>query len=599
MRTWIAAAAFVLASLATSDGRAEPCDPVPIWRDGRRAGEVCRAEAGARGLTVIDLGDDWLPAVLAPGAGGGGPSYAETYRALAEERFAEAGSDGDLAAQDRYLELYGIEPTFGVVRARLADEARHRCHEVIDDSALLATEGRIGEESRAQGIARIAHARALRAQLEHARERAKLEDFEALADGDRHLRRRLDRLIALETYLTAVRAAQGHLACDALFASPPVDAAYTSQTSDAIARFQRGAMILPSGALDDQTRDALALGSREREFRTALRVLRARVIDATGLVEDGTAGAGEGRVLGRPLEPEATWRVRGHEPLEDAAPDLISAATDAAARALGWRDPGSALAFLNDLPAPQIAVALPPAPAYHTATMALVAEIDRGDVWYDASPQWRDAERRPALIMYAIDGARRIALTRWPTTIGGWQDQKVGDRVETIWKESPVGPQVWRDLYVGPRWLPPNTTPDRELVRAGDHGVVLAREQFGPSYRAAFGFVAFLHLVEDRAHGEAIYVDQGIRTHGTGSVATVARGASHGCHRLLGMNVVRLAGFVLKHHDHVRRGDQPTYYRRVVQYHGQFPLAIDTLGYRIELIGPIPVEVLPGRIHRP
>jgi len=29
-----------------------------------------------------------------------------------------------------------------------------------------------------------------------------------------------------------------------------------------------------------------------------------------------------------------------------------------------------------------------------------------------------------------------------------------------------------------------------------------------------------------------------------------------------------------------------------------FPVAIDSAGYRIELVPPIPVNVLPGRIHR-
>ena len=55
----------------------------------------------------------------------------------------------------------------------------------------------------------------------------------------------------------------------------------------------------------------------------------------------GTAGPGQTPVLGRELEPEGTWRVRGHEPLAGAAPDLISAATESAARALGWNDAAS------------------------------------------------------------------------------------------------------------------------------------------------------------------------------------------------------------------------------------------------------------------
>ena len=64
------------------------------------------------------------------------------------------------------------------------------------------------------------------------------------------------------------------------------------------------------------------------------------------------------------------------------------------------------------------------------------------------------------------------------------------------------------------------------------------------------------------------------------------------------MQSLRLADFVLAHQQHIRRGDEPTSYGRVVKYHGIFPVQIDTLGYRIELVTPISVDVLPGRIHR-
>jgi len=395
----------------------------------------------------------------------------------------------------------------------------------------------------------------------------------------------------------AVRVVQAHLACDGLLDARPVDGGYTWQTSNAIERFQRSAMILPSGVLDDPVRAALAQSSRERDFVTALRVLRARVIAASGLLEDGTAGAGEATVLGFSLEPEASWRVRGHEPLDGAAPDLVSRATEVAAQALGWKDAATALASLEALAAREVrfvALALPRVPDYHTSAMALEVDLDRGDVWHDAEPRWRDAARRPALIVYARDGERRIPLARWPTTIGGWQNEKDDDDIVPKWKESPVGPRIWRDLYVGPSWLPPKSTPDRELVRRTDRGYELAREQFGPSYRAAFGFVAFVHLRQERNDLD----DEGIRTHGTGNLTSLAHGVSHGCHRLLGMHVVRLAGFVLAHRDHVAHGDESTRYRRIVRYGGAFPVAIDTLGYRIELTAPIPVDVLPGRIHR-
>jgi hypothetical protein len=361
-------------------------------------------------------------------------------------------------------------------------------------------------------------------------------------------------------------------------------------------------MILPTGTLDGPTREALAQGSRERDFRTALRVLRERVAAAAGLIEDGTAGVGPRKVLGRALEPEATWRTRGHAPLAWAAPDLVSLATEAAARALGWRDPASARVSLDRLaaagPASRVvAVRLPARPAYHGRVMQLSVEIDRGDVWHDPAPRRRDVERRPALIVYATSEGRRIPLARWPTTIGGWQREQVDGSVER-WKESPAGRRIWRDLYVAPSWIPPELTPDRELVRRAGDRYVLARELLGPSYRSAFGMIAFVHLAAAPDATRAGVRDEGIRTHGTANLASVAGGTSHGCHRLLGSHAVRLSSFVLAHRGHVRRGDTPTSYRRVVRYGGTFPIAIGSLGYRIELVSPIPVEVLPGRVHR-
>jgi hypothetical protein len=595
--TALALALFLFPAVARAN-----CEVIAVWRDGQRAGTVCRADAAARGLTVIDLRDDWVPPIFATAPDGTGPGYRTTYVALAQERFAEAGADGELATRDRYLELFGIAPSLGVVRARLGDELRHRCHASVDGAALAALTDRIAEEPSPSATAKVAQARALRALLEADRARRKLPDLDALGAISAYYRRLVALLAAREARLAAVRAVQAHLACDGLFQARPLDAAYTWQTSTAVERFQRGAMLVPNAMVDEPTRAMLAQGSRERDLRTALRVLRERVVAATGLIEDGTAGDGPGTVLGRTLDPDARWRPRGATALAGAAPDLISRATEAAARALGWRDAGSVLAFLDRLASAEsssrlVAVSLPARPAYHGPQMQLSIEIDRGDVWRDPVPRQRDVQRRPSLIVYTTSGDRRIPLARWPTTIGGWQAEK-GAGITQRWKESPVGPRIWRDLHVGPTWLPPETTPDRELVRPMFGRYVLARERLGPSYRSAFGMIAFVHLAEAQLRGRVQTYDQGIRTHGTGNPASLVDGVSHGCHRLLGLHTVRLASFVLAHREHIRHGDARTYYRRVVQYGGSFPVSMNSLGYRIELTSPIPVEVLPGRVHR-
>ena len=509
----------VVAVLVTvAPAAAEPCDAIPVWRGGKHVDDVCRTDAARRDLTVIDLGDTWTPRVLE------GTAYEATYWRLSAEHFA-AVPDESLAARDRYLEQFGIEPTFRVIRARLGDVVRHRCHDEV-------------------------------------------------------------------TSADDVLAVQQHLACDGLFLSAPIDGALTWQTNEALATFQRGEMILPTGELDDVTRDALALDSRERDFRSALRVLRERVRSATGLIEDGTAGARPGLVLGRRLDADSAVLAPGQSALPDAAPDLISPATEAAARALGWTDPAATLRFLDAVYASDgathlVAVRLPARPRYHGEEMALSIEIDRGDVRHDRS----EPARRPTLTVYATTRTQRIALVRWPTTIGGWQDEQGDDGVVPQWKDSPVGARNWRDLYVMPRWLPPASIPDQELVRPTDAGGELAREVFGPSYRSAFGLVAFVHHDRD-------FDDEGIRTHATGNLQSLGRGASHGCHRLLGLMALRLADFVLAHHDAIRRGDEPTTYHRIVHAGARaFDVSVDTLGDRIELVPPIPVVVLPGRVR--
>lgn len=585
---------------ASEPSHADVCDAIPVWRDGRPVGSVCRTEAAAHGLTVIDLRDTWVPPVLAAGAGDRGPAYRATYLALAQERFDDAGLDGELAATDRYLELFGIVPTLTVVRNRLADDTRHRCHDSVDDTALAALAEPMVREKVGRAKRTIARARRLR-QL-FAREVASgtlalLNVPATLAAFERY---RVAWLVRVEARSAAVRAAQAHLACDKLLTARPIHGAYTWQTTRAIKSFQRGMMILPHGVLDAETREALLAGSRERDFRAALRVLRARVIAATGLIEDGSASTGQALVLGRRLEPEQAWRVRGHEPLEHAAPDLVSRATEVAARALGWRDAGSTLAFLTEHGPREVAIALPPLPSYHAAPMDLSIVIDRGDISYARPPQRRATPRRPALIIYVRDGERRVPLARYPTTIGGWQSEKrANGTIVTMWKASPAGPRVWRDLYVGPTWLPPDSTPDRELVRRDGRRYVLAREVLGPSYRAAFGLVAFSHLAQVRTRDDVVLAYRGVRTHGTGDVVSIAYGASHGCHRLLGAHAIRLGSFVLRHRGHVRRGNETVRYRRVVKHEGQFAVSIKTRGYHVELVPPIRVDVLPGRIHRP
>lgn len=532
-----------LAVLVVSAPEAAPpisCTPIPVFEDGQSRRTTC---AGAEGLTVIDLGDDWTPRLFSETADQPQP-YRTTLLALANERLGP-GVEWASARGDRYFELFGIFPTPSVVAARLADQARHACHAAIDDGPLAA---------RAQ--------RATRA---------------------------------------AIAVAEAHLACEGLLAPGPRAGVLAAPTRRALATYQRRHMLPAPAGLDEVTRATLLTPSRELDFRTLLRALRERVADAAGLIEDGSAGNAWEQVLGRPLDAPDYRRPRRSTPLPRAAPDLIARATAAAAIALGWTSPEAALAsFARGLPA-RAAFALPPPPTYHGANMDLRAEIDRGDVWrqppVDEQGRARPSpvRRRPALILYARTADGEVPLVRWPTTIGGYKREKLPDGSTTlVYKASPVGRRYWRDLLAAPAWFPPPSTPDAELVQRRAGRWTPDQDAVGPGHRSAYGLMALLHHRTTIA--PATLIDAQIRTHGSGNYRSILWGSSHGCHRLFNHLANRLGSFVLAHRDHVRHGADPQIFHRRIVWKGRtLVLRANTRGYRYELTSPIPVDVLPGR----
>jgi len=492
-----------------------------------------------------------------------------------------------------------VLPSLAIVRERLADEARHACHARIDSAPIAALDRAFSQDDHDA----VHNAELVRATfatlLERDRVKRKLPDLASLASL-KDVAPRYVRWKQLDDQHTALVAAEQHFACEGYLSDKDADGSFTWKTGNAVELFQRRNFLMPNERLDAETREALLLDSRERDFRLALRILRERVADAAGLVEDGTAGAGPAPVLGRMLDPAAMRAARGGAPLPNAAADLVDAATEAAATELGWTGPGEVHAFLaRHAGGVRVAVQLPAPPSYHASHMALAAEIDRGDVFYDETPIPRRVAHRPTLVLYVDDQGTRRPLMRWPTTIGGWADQRTteGDVIQK-WKESDVGPRVWRDLYAAPTWLAPKSTPDRDLVKNlynGHWG--LKKEVFGPGPHAAYGMMLLVHhQVIKQKDGSERFDDNGIGTHGSASVTSIVNGTSHGCHRLYNQLAVRLADFLLHHRDHVVKGEQPESYYRVIDYKGTFVEKIETRGYLYELTPPVPVNVLKGRI---
>ncbi|NUP04967.1 MAG: hypothetical protein HOW73_02785 [Polyangiaceae bacterium] len=513
------------------------CSTVPVFVAGASAGSVCAEDATREGLTVVDLADTWTPRIFSPSEDGSAPAYRKKYLELASQPNADLG-------------LHGIQPTMSILATRLADDKRRKCEAALD----LAP---IGEDAKSKA---------------------------------------------------ATVAIQGELVCEGLMKKAAANGRMGQSTFGALEIFRRRHMIVGAG-VDGDTLTAMSLGGDERAFRALLRGLRERVADATGIIEDGSASNQRATVQGRELD--LTSFARSSVALENGAPDLLDAATDVAARELGWSNPDAAREFIaargkDGFVSLRVALPLPAAPAYHNAAMDLRVEIDRGDVFYEtpgaaaAKRKLHGEVRRPAFVVYAKDGAREIPLLSWTTTIGGWKKEQLEDgEIALKYKESDVGDRVWRRLIAAPAWMPPDSTPDNELVRVAEDGTMtLKSDIFQPGYRNAYGLVMLIHdeaLAKDDEDPK--WADHGIRTHGSVDYRSIKNGTSHGCHRLYNQLALRLSGFLLQHRNAVRRGNMRAGYHRTIEKDDQtVEIDIPSRGYLYELEPPVPVRVLEGNV---
>jgi hypothetical protein len=573
------------------------CITAELFEEGVAKGEICVADAQARGLTIVDLTDTWTPTLFQPARDGQVPRFRERYLALAQERIEKTETGIEALA-----ELYGIVPAFAIVKARLGDDARHSCHAAIDAPKILLLDRTYSQDNANQVKASIYGHAWLGTQLEKERVKRKLDDVAAL-EADPTWHERYIRWKRLDELHEALLTAQAKLHCEGWLADKDVSGEFGWRMGDAVEHFQRRNFLMPTERLDEETRQAMQIDSRELDFRLALRVLRERVVESAGILEDGTAGSGPSPVLGRMLDPPAMRAARGHKPLPNAAPDLVGAATEAAAKALGWTGPAEVRAFFDKLPAgARVAIALPALPAYYQPHMALSVEIDRGDVYYEDRPPSfkRMLPHRPTLVVYVDDAGTKRPLVRWPTTIGGWAEQRLpGGRIVQRWKESEVGPRIWQTLTAAPAWMPPRTTPDKDLVKNLYNGHwALKSDLLGPGPRSAYGMVLLEHLqVVKQKDGTERLDNNGIGTHGSASVTSIVNGTSHGCHRLYNQLAVRLGDFLLHHRDHVVKGEATVGYRRLVWHNNEsFKAEIDSRGFQYELTPPIDVNVTKGTI---
>jgi hypothetical protein len=300
------------------------------------------------------------------------------------------------------------------------------------------------------------------------------------------------------------------------------------------------------------------------------------------------------------------------EGAERPVPDLIGEHVDALLSQLRIEGPVDLARFLRTmgpqgLARLQVAFAAPPRPPYYAAEMDLEVEIDRGDVWYElplddqGRPIEQRRERYPHLTVFVRWNKQRIPLARWRTTIGSWRSELGADgKVYYKYKSSDVGPRLWKHVVAAPVWVPPDSTPGKDLLTRKELDpqvgpvTVVNTEVMGPGFQSAYGLVMAIHH-EGRPGGGLF--DNQIRTHGSVDYTSIARRFSHGCHRLVNTRAVRLFGFILRHRAYQRLGSSPVKVKKFFTVDEErYGYELTTRGYYYQLRKPVPVNVLEGRI---
>lgn len=594
----------------------ELLEPVDLWRDGRRAGQVDAQGPAAVDHVFLDLGDGWTPVLFTDGYGRDDKpyphSYRPTYLALARGEFPD-DVHGERARKDKYFELYGIMPTLSVLKKRIKWAMELECAKHLDLSALETFDDVVSYQGPEE--ARTTRDRYLVArkwvetfmQEQGVSEVEQIDQSQLTPGQQGHIRYYLKHHRAFE----AIKAAQARLECEGYFKGKGrwLKGAFDWPTHEALAEFERRHRVYSWGAMGRETREALRMDTALVEHETVIRVLTERAMHAFGAIEDGSVD-----------KPGRKVTYKGPDGKTYQVPNLEAELREAVIRAFGLKDPASTRAWLESLPESAfekeghyyVALPGPKRPLYHSADMELSVVIDRGDVWYEFPFDENGAEKpqpvsyRPTTTIYVEYNGQKFPIARFGTTIGGWRSEYIENTVWWKYKGSPWGEALWDEIVSAPVWLPPHTTPPRDLLKRrerrkpGETKWELNYHETGPSYASAYGLVAAYHRPYVKRPDGSIRItgDEGIRSHGSVDYMSIMRRHSHGCHRLHNHLAVRLFSFIINHRAHERTGHQPTNWWMNLEYDNEkFALQIKQGGYVFKLARPIFVTVLEGRVR--
>jgi hypothetical protein len=592
----------------------ELAEPVELWKDGEPSGQIDARGPEAEGQLFLDLGEAWTPLLFTDGAGPDGEarphSFRPVYLALARGEFKNEPFY-DRARDDKYLELYGIMPTLHVLRERLRWALKLECSQQLDLTAINNFTGVVSYQGPAEALR--THSKYLIAKKHTERVMAEqglfdpmLIDLGKLKDKDKA---QIKFFLREHDDTEAIKAAQDRLLCEGYFKGKGkwIKGAFDWPTHEALAEFERRHRVYSWGAIGPDTLAALRMDTAQVEHETVVRVLTERAMHAFGAIEDGSATKNGAAV---------TFTGKGGH--QHAVPNLESELREAVVEAFGLRDPGATAAFLDKQGKLEkdahlyVAIGAPAPPEYYSADMDLSVVIDRGDVWYEfpfdeqGNEKPQPVSRRPHTTIMVNYLGQRFPIARFGTTIGGWRSELIDEVVWWKYKGSPWGEVLWEEVVSAPVWLPPNTTPPRDLLKrrerrkSGESKWQVNVHEMGPSYASAYGLVAAYHreYVKQRDGEIRVTRDEGIRSHGSVDYMSIMRRHSHGCHRLHNHIAVRLFSFVVGHRSHVREGHPPMSFRMNLAYEDeQHTISIKQGGYVFKLAAPIFVSVEEGRIR--
>src|SRR3954471_6718389 len=278
----VLAAAKEAAAKEAAAAQAAANNPIPVLEGGRVVGQKTPENARKEGLTVVDLSDDWLPYVFSQTEDKPQP-LRPFLLDLANGRL-RTGRQYARPHEDRFFEVFGIFPSLNLVRRRLADKKRHACHDRVKDGVLeeLSPKNVIPPEE----LEKIPNPNP-----ETAKETPMVTTGRTISPRP-----------LTEMEKRAVIAMQAHLRCEDLMSGKAVPGRMDRRTAEALKVYQHLHQLADNSKIDADTRAVLLGDSREHDFRLLLRVLRERVVDATGLLEDGSAVGVQGQVQGRVLD---------------------------------------------------------------------------------------------------------------------------------------------------------------------------------------------------------------------------------------------------------------------------------------------------------